>query len=709
MADLQRKILAWWYEERAQHVLWVPVCYGVGVGFYFLFPVEPSHPLLYALLLVSLVVSGLARRYKPLYGVPTFIVMLIIAGMAFSCFRTDWVSAPILKEALPMRTITGTVEEITTKPKNTRLLLRDVEIAELAPEETPPRIAITLRSRAPETLVLGDRVQLRAGVYPPPFPAIAGGFQFNRHFYFKQVGAVGFAMGKQPLTVITSHQSEYGILERITVIRSNVSNWLRTRLGEETGSVAAALVAGEQSAIPESINENMRRAGISHVLSISGLHLALAAGILFYLVRLILVLIPGFALRHDSKKWAAVAALIGSFFYLLLAGWPVPAVRSYVMVALLLCAVLINRNVTPMRSLALAASLILIITPDALLSPSFQLSFAATIALIAWYDHWRKQEDRKSWHSWFTLHKLIAFLWGIIITSAIATLATTPYILFHFDELSTYAIIGNMITAPVISLVIMPVIVCLLILLPFGAADWLLPLLGMGIDTMLWLAEQVAVLPYSVVTLAPLGVLGVTLTSLGGLWICLWKHHARHLGWPVVIIGLLTLLVYQPPDMVVSADSKKLALRINNERVVMLSGQRKGFSQDQWLRFFQVPEFSLYRPKVDFETVSCDRVGCLYHAKGYEISLPKRREALAEDCENARLVLALKWSAYGNSLPLACKHTFVLDRYWFKRVLGASIYLEPSGELKIRTVRESLGDRPWSNFPEDYYRTTSMR
>src|SRR5262249_44870569 len=138
-----------------------------------------------------------------------------------------------------------------------------------------------------------------------------------------------------------------------------------------------------QTAVPNDALVAMRNSGLAHLLSVSGLHIGLAVGILFFLIRAALALVPPIALRWPIKKWAAGFALLGAGFYMILSGASVPVVRSFVMAAILLLAVIVDRQPISMRPVAIAAVVVLLIWPDSLVGPSFQLSFAAIVALTA--------------------------------------------------------------------------------------------------------------------------------------------------------------------------------------------------------------------------------------------------------------------------------------------------------------------------------------
>jgi competence protein ComEC len=166
---------------------------------------------------------------------------------------------------------------------------------------------------------------------------------------------------------------------RIDTMRRGLAERIRATLPGDTGGIAAALVTGIRDHISHDANEAMRISGLYHVISISGLHMALVAGVLFALIRGGLALVPRPRLRHPIKKYAALTALAGVTLYLLLSGAEVATQRSYIMIAIVLAGVLIDRPALTLRTLAAAVVVTLIISPEAVLNPGFQMSFAATL------------------------------------------------------------------------------------------------------------------------------------------------------------------------------------------------------------------------------------------------------------------------------------------------------------------------------------------
>lgn len=167
-------------------------------------------------------------------------------------------------------------------------------------------------------------------------------------------------------------------LARFDATRGAIDKRIRAVLPGDNGAIASAVITGKRDAISTPVNEAMYVSGLAHVLSISGYHMAVVAGIMFFAVRALFALMPAFANRHPIKKWAALAALAAATFYLLLSGAEVATQRSFIMIAIVLVGVMLDRPTLTFRTLTVAAFGVLLLAPEAIIHPSFQMSFAAT-------------------------------------------------------------------------------------------------------------------------------------------------------------------------------------------------------------------------------------------------------------------------------------------------------------------------------------------
>jgi len=374
---------------------------------------------------------------------------------------------------------------------------------------------------------------MQARLSPPRAPLRPGSYDFARDLYFQGIGATGLAVGEIKITAPPRRPSLWLMYASvIETMRDGIDRRIRAAVPGDAGSIASALITGKRDAISATLNEAMYISSLAHVLSISGYHMAVVAGVVFFLVRAVLALIPGFALRRPIKKWAALAALAAATFYLLLSGAEVATQRSYYMTAFVLGAVLIDRQALTLRTIGAAAILVLLLAPEAVIHPSFQMSFAATLALIAAYE---RGLPWKTKYADTPLGARIA-LWGVyeiaglIFASLIAGLGTTPYAAYHFHRMAPYGVLANLLAMPIVSAWIMPAGMLGLLAMPFGFDDPLWKLMGMGIEWMSAIALWVASLPGAVGRIPAFGVAPLLLCSAGLVMLCLMRSPLQRSG-----------------------------------------------------------------------------------------------------------------------------------------------------------------------------------
>lgn len=355
--------------ERDRWVLWAPPALGAGIGLYYALPREPAIELAAVLLGICLVLVVALRRHWPAAVLATGLA-LVALGFAVATWRTDRVAAPVLQKRV-VTEVVGRVNQIDTRESGAeRVTLDQVHVAGLGPQATPEKIRITLRASDPPAAI-GSRIAVRANITPPPEPVMPGAYDFARSAWYHQLGAVGYALGAaRPLP--PEGDAEPGLVDAwrlgLAELRHDITARIVAVVPGDAGAVAAALITGERSGISRETEEAYQASGLAHILSVSGLHIAIVSALLFFLVRGGLALIEPVALRYPTKKWAAVAAIAGTLAYTLIAGWQVAAVRSFLMSALVLVAIILDRNALSMRTVGWAALALLLVAPEVLLS-----------------------------------------------------------------------------------------------------------------------------------------------------------------------------------------------------------------------------------------------------------------------------------------------------------------------------------------------------
>lgn len=558
--------------QRGHLFPWAPVFFGIGIGIYFALRFEPSRGGLTALAVVAVLCLGAIVRLGQ--RAPLLIAAgLVLAGFGASAWRTHSVAAPVL-DFRYYGPIQGRIVNVDRSASDkTRLTLDRVVLSRVDPEETPARVRVSLHgTQGFIDPVPGLTVILTGHLAGPEGPVEPRGFDFQRQAWFQRLGAVGYT--RTP--VLALHPAEEGraglLVHRM---RAAISTYVQAALPGQTGAFAAAVTTGDRSGMDEPTLEALRVSNLAHLLAISGLHMGMLTGFLYALTRYGLALWPRAALRWPLHKVGAVVALTAGAFYLALSGGSVATERAYVMVAVMFLAVLFDRRALTLRSVALAALVILILRPEALLGPGFQMSFAATAALI-WVFSQLRVTGIWRWHPalrWFA---------ALVISSAVAGLATAPIAAAHFNRIPHFGLIANLVSVPVMGSVVMPGAVLAAVLAPFGLSWIGLKVMAPAIDWILAVADWVASLDGAVSLVPAPQPLVLPVFVLGVVWVILWQGRARWAGAVPAAASLLIWAQVERPLLLVSGDGGLVGLMTREGR--SLSKPRgQGFSAQSWL------------------------------------------------------------------------------------------------------------------------------
>jgi competence protein ComEC len=302
---------------------WLAVALLAGVVAYFGLPREPpagSWWVALALVAMALLATPRWRLAGP--------ALALLAAAALGFAAAAWHATrqpPLLQLPRGALVVEGVVQAVEALPEGRRITLSGVRIGEEAP--LPRSLRIRLRTEDPARPAPGDLLRVRALLRQPAPPTHPGAWDFQRAAFFSGLGGSGFALGRAELL-----PGDGG--PPFAAMRATVEARVTTAIPGPAGAVAAALLTGTQSAIPEDDLAAMRDSGLAHLLSVSGLHIAIVMGVSFAVARLLLALWPPLALRISGKPQAALAALAAGAFYLLLTGSQVPMQRSFAMAAL---------------------------------------------------------------------------------------------------------------------------------------------------------------------------------------------------------------------------------------------------------------------------------------------------------------------------------------------------------------------------------------
>lgn len=676
--------------------LWAPVAFGGGCAVYFALRTEPpAWPLIAGAVLAAGLWFG-ARRMA-LARVWTLGLMLLACfalGVAVAKLRTDAVAAPIAPAMARPAVVEGWVIDVDSPGSaGPRVVIAPVRVEGLSPEQTPVRLRATVRGAAPEP---GEAVRLFALINPPPAPASPGAYDFGRNAYFQSMGGVAFSLAETRPAWLAPPPWKVRAAMAVNGLRYDLAKRIVARLGKRTGGVAAAMTTGHEAWLDPAEVDVMRDSGLAHILSISGLHMAVVGGFSFFLVRLLIAAWPWLALRVSGKKVAAWAGLVAVGTYLVISGSPPPAERAAITASIAFLAILLDREAITMHALAVAAFVVLLLQPEAIVTPGFQMSFAATAALVALVEAWpvRPREISAPWPI-LLIQRVGAWLGIAIMASLVAGAATGPFALQHFNRTAMYGLGANLATAPLSDFVIMPALALGALLEPTGLGAPFLWLAGQGIRVMLAIGEWTASLPGAVRTVASAPDFVLPIAFLGVLFCCLWRGPLRWLGLPFA--AAVMLWPRDPtPDLWIGDGGTNAAFVEDGQAVVVRSGVRQ-FAVDVWTRRRGVEPAE--RPA---EGWVCTRFSCapvepgagpLAMWWGRRAPSPEEVDAL---CRSAPVVSVRATLA---ALPASCAGRLVLDGEDYARGGAVELWRDgPASANRWRAIRAAdvRGDRPWS-------------
>lgn len=651
----------------------VPVLLGLGIAAYFALPREPTgQELALAAAIAVLGAAGWLRgpeRWQPILCA----VMLTAGGLALAGWRAQSVAAPVLAFRY-YGPIEGRVVEIDRSASDRlRLTLDQVVLERMDPARTPARVRISLTAPQPHLHpVPGLRVMMTGHLSPPGRPVEPGGFDFRRLAWFEGLGALGYT--RDPVMVVAPADDGWDLaLHRL---RLRLSAAVQAAIPGDAGGFAAAVTTGDRSAISATVNQEMRDSNLSHILSISGMHMAMLAGFVFFVIRGGVALVPWLALRLPAKKVGAVVAILAATFYYALSGRDVATERSYIMVAMMLVAVLFDRRALSLRAVALAGLVVLLLRPEALTHAGFQMSFAATVGLVVAFG-WISRVKRP-WPKWVDALAMAVF------SSFVAGTATMPFSAGIFNRIAEYGLAANLLASPAMGFLVMPGAVIAAVLAPLGLAAPALWVVGLGSQWVLTVAHVVAGMEGAVSSVATPQAVVLPLMTAAGLWLALVPGRGRWLAVPA-LLAATALWIVSPRPVLLIAESGGLSGLMTAEGRALSKAKGDGFAAEAWLQAdgdMTLPERAGRRAGMER-----DKGMVRYSVAGREVAHVTGRgaaERAAAECRAGRIVIA--------PVPVPAGDCLLFDETRLRETGAVSI----DADGRVETVAGQQGDRLWT-------------
>lgn len=630
--------------------LFIPVFAAFGVVCYFIQENEPKWSTILSLLIISLGIQYLTRYQRTLWILSGFIVCVALGFMSAK-IETWRLSTPMLGADVTTNLTARIVSFEKSENGQYRVLLNVIETQRPQLKYGPEFVRLSART-LPENLKPGDGLKGFVRLRAASGPVRPGSYDFGFYNYFQAIGANGFFLGQPEKLKVTSTQNILTkISQNIALLRLNMTKKITNSIDGEAGSVAAALITGQRGGILETTNQALRISGLAHILSISGLHMAMVSGMVLIVIRKILSFFPVFSSRYSAKKIAACVALIAAAFYLLLSGADVAAQRSFIMVAVMLVAVLCDRSAITMRNLTISGLITIIVVPHEILGPSFQMSFSATAALVAafgWWSEKKRQNKNTTVPQQTLINKSMKYMVIPVVSTGMASLvagfASGIYAAYHFSNAAPLGIVSNAIAFPVMSIAVMPFALLAAIAMPFGLEWYPLQIMGLGVT----LVEKIA---YGIAALSPdlnpgaFPSSGLVFLTLAMVILLFCKTILRFSSLLFFIISVVLFVAHKPPLIIMSEDAKLVGVIDGNTMAYNQTKPAK-FTANLWQRSYRISQILLpnqlvnENQQLEHLQFSCDKNLCLSSLKNHsKLAVVKSSHDMSKACAIAHIIV----------------------------------------------------------------------
>lgn len=650
-----------------------------------------------ALIAVLLLVVARAGRV----GAPGVLVSFALAGFALGQAGTVMTATKVLPGSTGKVTVSGWIDELgAATGKRRRLVVAIDTIEEVRPQYRPDKVRLSVSVDHLGAYSRGDYVTFQAWLYPPLTPAMPGGWNYGRVGWFDGIGAggrVASALAKPGTKPDLQRWSD-----AVAGLRAQIADRIRAGLPKREAGFAVALITGERSGLDKDMREALQLSGLAHILAISGLHMSLVAGGVFWLVRALLASWPMLALNYPVKKFAAVTALGAAGFYLLISGQAIATQRAFIMLSVMFLAVVLGRSAISMRNLAIAAVIVLLMAPHAVLTPSFQMSFLAVMGLIAgyerlggWQTRFRAGLSARPFYQRALIFGVLMLI-GLSSTTIIASAFTTLPAAFHFNRFAAWSLPANLLAMPVVTFLVMPAAVASVCAMPFGLDHWPLQFMAWGLEAVQAVAVMVSSWPGATKVAGTMVPQIAFLSGIGMCFLALWRGALRWAGGGLAVVAGFTAIALGPrPDILIERSAATMAARMHDGELVPVYARRGSFAVERWL--LADGDDADLAEAAKRTGWSCADDMCRGKVKGKNVMWMGRKAKPPPDCRTADIVIS------ANPLRRTCGYPtsqqLHIDRFDVWRNGAHAVDITAEGTLAVTTARGVSGRRAWVHEP----------
>jgi len=650
-----------------QFVVLVPFALIVGIAIYRVLSDEPNVVAVGGVLfgLISIFIWQYVRQKQARF---LGLLLAIWAGFALITFTAAFSGTKLLSYPLAVQSLSGKVLERTIgNDGDLKFLVGDIMGDPRL--DGVKRLRLTIKAKhlnREQSISLGDRVQVRARIIPVPTPVYPASYDGQFHAFFDGLG--GYASSLDPVQNV--QPGGFSVWQKVDQLRWAIGARLDLYLSADQAAIAQALIIGDQSGINDDLRENIANAGLAHVLAISGLHLSLVVGTVFFLIRAIAVQAVG---RDGVIKPIAACGAIGvAIGYLMISGANLATQRATLMLVLAFVAILAGRRAITMRNVAVAAIIIILLFPHEVFKPGFQLSFAAVVGLVAVYAILGR--------SALQLPFLARLFGGLSLTSLIAGLATAPIAAVHFQQFAPMGLIGNLVAVPIVGFFVLPSGLAAVLLMPLGLEGPFLAAMGFGIGLVVDVAHAISAMSadYTQTPMLAEWVLPACFIALA--WLSFFRGWLKFLLPAIFSAAIIGFGAAALPFMVISDSTQAVIVR-EASHFVQLGRKSNSFTSRAWAERFGASVLE------EHAVGDCDRHGCSLVMETQTISIVKDSVALHEDCGRADILIVRKRRGAN------CPSALVITQTELDEQGVATVFKDETGY----NVRWTINDqrRPW--------------
>ncbi|CAK8163082.1 competence protein ComEC [Candidatus Xenohaliotis californiensis] len=534
----------------------IAISIAAGACTYFTLPTEPNKTII--LYLIAIIIFGLVVRpygSKISICLITFSIEIIIAT-----FRTQYIATNnIIHKKIFISDCYAKISNIDHYHNHKKIIIKIINNTD---PKIPKRARITIRQKI-EQLKIGDTIKASIMLLPPQPNNYPGSYNFRMFAYFSGIGAVGYTTNTPTRIDYNKHSSI------VNQLREKISNHLHATMPKETAAIASTLVVGKKSRVDHKTKEVINKAGLSHLLAISGLHMAMISTFSFYCIRTIMSFSIFLSVTCNTKKFSALLSAIISLIYLALSGNSISAQRAFTVSLLFYIAIIFDRCSNGKNSTMLSAIVILLITPESLLHPSFQLSFAAVCAIL-------------TTHNILSNYTKNIFIKPIktLINSTTITIATAPYLIYHFNQISISGIFANILAIPLTSFVIMPAVMSTVLLGWFSVlSNTTAYIAHISIMMLIKIAKYNS--GWGIIKLPDMPTSSMTIASIAIIWIFITNKLNKIYAIIPFITAILLWINNEKPDILLYGNNIVANVE-NNEKPLLIKGKVNSYTITTW-------------------------------------------------------------------------------------------------------------------------------